>query len=72
MAEIKTENYSEKFKDLMDEESIYEFFLKMQNILQKYSKKMKDSEDHINYIIVFTFFVFSFIYFTTDFSHNIV
>ena len=44
MAEIKTENYSEKFKDLMDEESLYEFFLKMQNIMPKYSKKMKDPE----------------------------
>jgi len=39
MEEAKTVNYSEKFKNLMDEESIYEFFLKMQNILQKYSKK---------------------------------
>ena len=57
MEEAKTVNYSEKFKDLMDEESIYEFFLIMQNILQKYSKKMKDSEffsfitfiiDHLN------------------------
>ena len=57
MEEAKTVNYSEKFKNLMDEESIYEFFLKMQNILQKYSKKMKDSEffsfitfiiDHLN------------------------
>ena len=44
MAEAKTVNYSEKFKDLMDEESVYEFFLKMQNYLPKYSKKMKDSE----------------------------
>ena len=44
MEETKTDNYSEKFKDLMDEESTYEFFLKMQNLMPKYSKKMKDSE----------------------------
>jgi hypothetical protein len=44
MAESKTENYAEKFKDLMDEDSVYEFFLKMQNVMPKYSKKMKDEE----------------------------
>ena len=44
MAEIKTENYEEKFKDLMGEESIYEFFLKMQHIMPKYTKKMKDPQ----------------------------
>jgi len=44
MAEIKTENYEEKFKDLMGEESTYEFFLKMQHIMPKYTKKMKDPQ----------------------------
>ena len=44
MAEIKTENYAEKFKDLMGEESTYEFFLKMQHIMPKYTKKMKDPQ----------------------------
>lgn len=44
MAEIKPENYAEKFKDLMGEESVYEFFLKMQHIMPKYTKKMKDSQ----------------------------
>lgn len=44
MAEVKTENYAEKFKDLMGEESVYEFFLKMQHIMPKYTKKMKDSQ----------------------------
>ena len=39
MAESKKENYSEKFKDLMGEENLYEFFLKMQNLMPKYSKK---------------------------------
>lgn len=43
MAESKKENYSEKFKDLMGEENLYEFFLKMQNLMPKYSKK-KDPE----------------------------
>ena len=44
MAETKKEeNYSEKFKDLMGEESIYEFFLKMQYLMPKYAKK-KDPE----------------------------
>ena len=41
------ENYkkfSEKFKDLMGEDSVYEFFLKVQNIMPKYTKKMKDPE----------------------------
>ena len=44
MAEEKTENYTEKFKDLMDEDNVYEFFLKMQNLMPKYSKKKKDQE----------------------------
>ena len=44
MAEEKTENYAEKFKDLMDEDNVYEFFLKMQNLMPKYSKKKKDQE----------------------------
>ena len=44
MAEIKSENYEEKFKDLMGEESTYEFFLKMQHIMPKYTKKMKDPQ----------------------------
>ena len=43
MAESKKENYSEKFKDLMGEENLYEFFLKIQNLMPKYSKK-KDPE----------------------------
>ena len=44
MAKVESENYSEKFKDLMDEDSVYEFFLKMQHIMPKYTKKMKDPE----------------------------
>ena len=44
MAEMKTENYAEKFKDLMGEESTYEFFLKIQHIMPKYTKKMKDPQ----------------------------
>jgi hypothetical protein len=44
MAEEKTQNYSEIFKDLMGEDSTYEFFLKMQNIMPKFTRKMKDPE----------------------------
>ena len=44
MVKVESENYSEKFKDLMDEDSVYEFFLKMQHIMPKYTKKMKDPE----------------------------
>jgi hypothetical protein len=44
MAKVESENYSEKFKDLMGEDSVYEFFLKMQHIMPKYTKKMKDPE----------------------------
>ena len=38
------QKFIEKFKDLMEKDSVYEFFLKMQNIMPKYTKKMKDPE----------------------------
>ena len=44
MADLTKENYAEKFKDLMGEDCIYEFFLKMQHAMPKYAKKMKDAE----------------------------
>lgn len=39
MSKEKSIDFSEKFKDIMGEESLYEFFLKMQNIMPKFSKK---------------------------------
>lgn len=53
MAKVESENYSEKFKDLMGEDNAYEFFLKMQRIMPKYTKKMKDPEffSFISFII---------------------
>ena len=44
MEESSTEKFSQKFKDLMAEDKVYEFFLKLQNIMPKYTRKMKDSE----------------------------
>ena len=44
MADLTKENYEEKFKDLMGEDCLYEFFLKMQHAMPKYAKKMKDAE----------------------------
>ena len=44
MEETKNDKFSEKFKDFMGEDKVYEFFLKLQNIMPKYTRKMKDSE----------------------------
>ena len=44
MEETKTDKFSEKFKDFMGEDKVYEFFLKLQNIMPKYTRKMKDPE----------------------------
>ena len=43
MTEKKEINFSKKFKSLMGEDSVYEFFLKMENLMPKYAKK-KDEE----------------------------
>ena len=43
MEEKKQIDYSKKFKDLMGEDSTYEFFLKIQYVMPKYAKK-KDPE----------------------------
>ena len=49
MTEKKEIDFSKKFKSLMDEDSVYEFFLKMENLMPKYAKK-KD-EDYFSFII---------------------
>ena len=49
MEEKKQIDYSKKFKDLMGEESTYEFYLKIQNVMPKYAKK-KDP-DFFSFII---------------------
>ena len=43
MTEKKEIDFSKKFKSLMGEDSVYEFFLKMENLMPKYAKK-KDEE----------------------------
>ena len=49
MTEKKEIDFSKKFKSLMGEDSVYEFFLKMENLMPKYAKK-KD-EDYFSFII---------------------
>ena len=49
MSEKKEIDFSQKFKSLMGEDSVYEFFLKMENLMPKYAKK-KD-EDYFSFII---------------------
>ena len=49
MTEKKEIDFSKKFKSLMGENSVYEFFLKMENLMPKYAKK-KD-EDYFSFII---------------------
>ena len=49
MTEKKEIDFSKKFKSLMDEDSVYGFFLKMENLMPKYAKK-KD-EDYFSFII---------------------
>jgi len=49
MTEKKEIDFSKKFKSLMGEDSVYEFFLKMENLMPKYAKK-KD-EDYCSFII---------------------
>ena len=39
MTEKKEIDFSKKFKSLMGEDSVYEFFLKMENLMPKYAKK---------------------------------
>jgi len=39
MSKEESIDFSSKFKDILGEECLYEFFLKMQNIMPKYSKK---------------------------------
>ena len=43
MSEKKEIDFSKKFKSLMGEDSLYEFFLKIENVMPKYAKK-KDEE----------------------------
>ena len=43
MTEKKEIDFSKKFKSLMGEDSLYEFFLKIENLMPKYAKK-KDEE----------------------------
>ena len=49
MTEKKEIDFSKKCKSLMGEDSVYEFFLKMENLMPKYAKK-KD-EDYFSFII---------------------
>ena len=49
MTEKKETDFSKKFKSLMGEDSVYEFFLKMENLMPKYAKR-KD-EDYFSFII---------------------
>ena len=51
MTEKKEIDFSKKFKSLMGEDSVYEFFLKMENLMPKYAKK-KD-EDYFSFIIFY-------------------
>ena len=43
MSEKKEIDFSKKFKSLMGEDNLYEFFLKIENVMPKYAKK-KDEE----------------------------
>ena len=43
MSEKKEIDFSKKFKSLMGDDSLYEFFLKIENVMPKYAKK-KDEE----------------------------
>ena len=39
MSEKKEIDFSKKFKSLMGEDNLYEFFLKIENVMPKYAKK---------------------------------
>ena len=41
MSEKKEIDFSKKFKSLMGEDSLYEFFLKIENVMPKYAKKKR-------------------------------
>ena len=49
MTEKKEIDFSKKFKSLMGEDSVYEFFLKMENLMPKYAKKKE--EEYFSFII---------------------